>query len=26
LAGKKGPGLPPHPAGNAPLKKARGEK
>jgi len=26
LAGKKGPGLPPHPAGNLPLKKARGEK
>jgi hypothetical protein len=26
LAGSKGPGLPPYPANNAPLKKARGEK
>jgi len=26
LAGKKGPGLPPYPSGNAPLKKPRGEK
>ena len=26
LAGKHGPGLPPFPANNAPLKKSRGEK